>query len=232
MVALRISFVHKGTVSADEVHAGGLSGSIQGLCKQNILLTVAAFGNHRNGCYRNALVDDGDPVFAFDHVACFYKVFGLLRDLVINLLRGNFYIAVTAVPKGDSHCDGSDIQIFIRYHFGGFQYIVYIDHATPLNFMHGVEDIFMLYADGKPKFFSKITQIVRKFSKANAAFGYIHQCDHDEHILHDCLGNVQYIYIRMEKNATHMINDPHRIGPDDSDDCFHKKILLFYTYLL
>ena len=56
------------------------------------------------------------------------RLFGLGGDFIINLLAKSVGILTDAIPKGNAHGNGADIQIFLSDHADRFEDVLCIDH--------------------------------------------------------------------------------------------------------
>ena len=91
--------MHQGGIAADEVDADSIRCPLEGL---GILDRIAAAGSHQHGdgSYRNALVDDGNAIGAFDVLTGFHQVLCQTGDLVVDLFTGAVDVAVSAALQG------------------------------------------------------------------------------------------------------------------------------------
>ena len=110
------ALVHQSGEAADQVHPAGRRRLIHGYRKGNIVLGVAALGHHGDRRYGDALVDDGDPQLPLDGLAGGNQLFGAAGDLVVDLPGRDLRIGAAAVPQGDAHGDGSDVQMLVVDH--------------------------------------------------------------------------------------------------------------------
>ena len=119
-VALRIALVNQRREAADKVYADLLACLVQRLRQRHIISAVTAFANHRNRRYRDTLVDDRHAHLHLDILAGFYQMLCLLADFVINFLRRNLDIRMTAITQADAHRNRAHIQLIFGNHARSF----------------------------------------------------------------------------------------------------------------
>ena len=67
-------------------------------------------------------------VFRFNTTYGFNEISGLLNYFIVNLTAGFIYIGIGAIKQRDTHCNGSDVEIFLLNQIYGFNYITKIKH--------------------------------------------------------------------------------------------------------
>ena len=115
-IAFSVALIHQCRKATNKVYANILRSFVQSLRQGNVVITVAAFPNHRDGSNRNTLVDNGHAQFNFQIFACFYKALCLLANFIINLLRSYLNIRVSTITKADAHGDGTHVQFIFGNH--------------------------------------------------------------------------------------------------------------------
>ena len=79
-------------------------------------------------------MNNRDTVFFFDIFAGFHEVFCVSCDFIINIFAGFFCGTVRAVEQGDTHGNGSDIEMFLADHIDCFENIFSIYHDKAKSF--------------------------------------------------------------------------------------------------
>ena len=118
-VACGESLVDKRGVTAEIVYAGAVGSALERL-RELHGAALARSGDHRDRRNGDTLVDYRDTVLLFDVLAGLYKVLSLAHYLVVYLVASLVDVAVDTVEKGDTHCDGTDIQVLLLYHLYRF----------------------------------------------------------------------------------------------------------------
>ena len=87
-------------------------------------------GNQGDGSHRDSLVDDRDTVLFADILAGFYQVASIAADFIVNMVTGAVHAAADAVQQGNSHGNGTYVQVLIIDHGDGFQDITGVHHNS------------------------------------------------------------------------------------------------------
>ena len=132
-IAGREAFLDQSGVPAEVVGADFLRGALQG---QRVLDRVSAAGGEDHGDRGdgNAFIDDGDAVLPLDVLTGLYEMFRFADDLLVDAVAGPVDVRVGAVEQGDTHRDGSDVEVFLVDHVYGLEDIrsVEVDHRCLL----------------------------------------------------------------------------------------------------
>ena len=131
------ALVYQCGITADEVYAHRLGGTVQRQRKTNRINAGVSACDHGNGGDGDPLVNNRDSVLFADVLAGFYQILSIAADLVVNFVTGPVCVRVNAVQQRNTHGDGSHVQVFVVDHIDGFQYIMAIEHtftASRLNF--------------------------------------------------------------------------------------------------
>ena len=118
-VPLGAALVDQGAVAADEVHAAGLGRPVQGQRQGQTVPVLAALRHQGHGGHGDALVYNGNAVFPFDGAAGFHQFFRPPTDFVVHPPGAFPGGGVGAVPEGDAHGDGADVQVLVVDHVQG-----------------------------------------------------------------------------------------------------------------
>ena len=82
-----------------------------------------------NGCNGHTLVNNRNAVLLFDVNTGCYQMLGSFGNFIVDPLAEAIGILAHAIPKGNAHGDGADVEVFLTDHFNGFQYVARIDHV-------------------------------------------------------------------------------------------------------
>ena len=125
------SFLDQCTVTADKIDAQFVGGAVKGLCQQHCTIPVQSAAKHGDRCHADPLVDDGDAVHLFQFAAGTDKVLCGVHDLIVHLIRQQSRRGRAAIPEGDAHGDGPDVEALLPDHVQCFKNIFMFGHGAP-----------------------------------------------------------------------------------------------------
>ena len=107
-------------VTADEIDTCGVCRSIQRLCKSNRILALAGSGNQSDWCNGDSLVDNRNTVLLADILAGLHQIACIAANLIIDFITSLVDVRIHAVKQGNTHRDGTDVQILVFDHIDRF----------------------------------------------------------------------------------------------------------------
>ena len=125
--------MHEGGKAAEKINAQRFGGAIKCMSQRRQICCICAGGDVCNRRDRDALVGNGDSVFALKVAGNFHQMFRLPHNTLVNLLAHAVQIIVRARIERYSHGNCAEVKILLADHcerFGNF--LRRNVHADPL----------------------------------------------------------------------------------------------------
>ena len=119
-VGVADALLHEGRESAKVIDAEGLGSAVERVRERGEVLFGAARGDLRHRGNRDALVHDGNAVFALEALGRFHQMLGGRRHVVVDLGAHAAQILIGAAHERDAHGHGANVQMLLRDHAAGF----------------------------------------------------------------------------------------------------------------
>ena len=153
-VGIANALVNQCGVAAQVIDAQGLGRAVKGVGQGHQVGVLAGGGDLRHGGNGDALVHNGDAVFALQALGRLDQVLRGGGDMVVHLGAHALKVLVRATHKRDAHGDGADVEVLLGDHSACLGDFCGRDRHAPLLSLYEIDEYFysiLLLRNNRPR---------------------------------------------------------------------------------